>query len=155
MGWAEPRSLRQRYGAILDGLTHSQRKDLLTDLTKSMARPVIPEEERHHLCVIIHHGHWQGATKCQGDKALCARCLQGGYRHEETVMHEVHECSAGQKVWETVANQWQATTGLSLDITAPSLTVMGLRPEPGESEPQAAKDRFHMPRSRHGAYYTP
>ena len=53
------------------------------------------------------------------------------------------------------ANHWQATTGLSLDITAPSLTVMGLRPEPGESEPQAAKDRFHMPRSRHGAYYTP
>ena len=27
--------------------------------------------------------------------------------------------------------------------TAPSLTVMGLHPKPGESEPQAAKDRFH------------
>ena len=59
-------------------------------------------------------------------------------------MHaEVHECAAAQQVWETVANHWQATTGLSLDITAPSLTVMGLRPEPRESEPQAAKDRFH------------
>ena len=51
MGWAEPRSLRQRYGAILDGLTHSQRKNLLADLAKGMAHPVIPEEERHHLYV--------------------------------------------------------------------------------------------------------
>ena len=67
------------------------------------------------------HGHLQGATKCQGGKALCARCLQGGDSHGETVMHEVHECPGAKKVWEIVARKWQATTGLSLDITTPSL----------------------------------
>ena len=41
-GWAEPRSLRMRYGAILDGLTQSkQRKDLLAKLAKGMAHPAV------------------------------------------------------------------------------------------------------------------
>ena len=139
--WVEPRSLTQRYAPALAGLTAAQRWRLLSRLAIGISHPAIPEAERHHLWVTIHHGHRQGANKCKGDKALCARCLQRGDRHEETATHEVAECPEARAVWAGIAKAWEAATGEPLDTTTPRLTVMGLRPEPGPSATKQARDR--------------
>ena len=113
----------------------------LTPLAIGISHPAIPEAERHHLWVTIHHGHRQGANKCKGDKALCARCLQRGDRHEETVTHEVTACPEARAVWAGIVKAWEAATGEPLDTATPRLTVMGLRPEPGPSPSKQARDR--------------
>ena len=52
----------------------------------------IPEDERHHLYVTMHHGHWQGGNKHKGggDQHLCATCLQAGVSQEDMAMHVAH-----------------------------------------------------------------
>ena len=72
----EPRSFTARYGALLDGLSAQERRARLAKVAKAITHPAIPEEERHHLYVNIHHGHLQGANKCKGDQRYCATCLQ-------------------------------------------------------------------------------
>ena len=63
--WREPRSFAERYGALLTGLSAQERRARLAKVAKAIMHPAIPEEERHHLYVNIHHGHLQGANKCR------------------------------------------------------------------------------------------
>ena len=70
--WREPRSFTARYGALLAGLSAQERRARLAKAAKAIAHPAVPEEERHHLYVNIHHGHWQGGNKCKGDQRYCA-----------------------------------------------------------------------------------
>ena len=74
--WQEPRSFTTRFDTLLSGLSAQERRARLARVAEAIAHPVIPEEERHHLYVNIHHGHWQGANKCKGDQRFCATCLQ-------------------------------------------------------------------------------
>ena len=90
----------------------------------------------------MHHGHFEGANKQKGDKALCARCLARGDRHEETVVHAVHECPESAEVWAAIARTWETTTSEPLDISSPILTVLGLRPKPSPGAPTQARERF-------------
>ena len=91
--WREPRSFTARYHTLLAGLSAQERRARLDRVADAIAHPAIPEEERHHLYVNIHHGHWQGVNKCKGDQRYCATCLRAtGVRHEETVMHVAHAC---------------------------------------------------------------
>ena len=84
------------------------------------------EEERHHLYVTMHHGHWQGGNKGKGDQSLCATCLQTGARHEDTTTHVAHDCPTARAVWAAIAQTWQEATSEPLDVTNPTLTVLGL-----------------------------
>ena len=89
---------------------------ILAAIADGLAHSAIPQEESHHLWVTMHHGHLQGQHKCkgQGDKALCARCLQldPPQRHEESVLHEYHECPKVRKgVWEPLAVLRRSTDG--------------------------------------------
>ena len=90
----------------------------------------------------MHHGHFEGAVKRKGDQALCARCLARGDRHEETVMHAVHECPESAEVWATIARTWEATASEPLDTSSPILTVLGLRPRPSPEAPTQTRERF-------------
>ena len=120
------RSLTQRYAPALAGLTAGQRWRLLARIALGICHPAIPEAERHHLWVTVQHGHWQGTQKCKAQKckkALCARCLQRGEHHEETVTHEVNDCPEARKVWAGIAKAWEAATGEALDTTTPRLTA--------------------------------
>ena len=90
--WREPRSFTTRYKALLDGLSTQERHARLARVAAALTHPAIPEEERHHLYVTIHHGHWQGGNKGKGDQSLCATCLQTGARHEDTTTHVAHDC---------------------------------------------------------------
>ena len=68
--WREPRSFTTRYKALLDGLTTQERRARLARVAAALTHPAIPEEERHHLYVTMHHGHWQGGNKGKGDQRL-------------------------------------------------------------------------------------
>ena len=125
------------------GLSAQERRARLAKVAKAITHPAIPEEERHHLYVNIHHGHLQGANKCKGDQRYCATCLQTtGARREETVMHASHECPTARAVWTAVGKAWEAATTESLDATDPILTVLGLRPEPPHGASDQARDRY-------------
>ena len=140
--WAEPRSFATRYAPMFAGLSQIQRLTRLSDIASALTHWALPEQERHHLCVTMHHGHFEGANKQKGDKALCARCLARGDRHEETVVHAVHECPDSAEVWAAIARTWEATTSEPLDISSPILTVLGLRPKPSPGAPTQARERF-------------
>ena len=139
--WVEPRSFTTRYAPLLAGLSSAERRSRLAQIAEAVAHPVIPERERHHLYVTMHHGHWQGAKKCKGDHALCARCLQGGARHEETVAHVVHDCPTAREVWPAIAKAWEAATTEPLDTSSQSVTVLGLRPKPPAGATTQDRDR--------------
>ena len=140
--WSEPRSFATRYAPMFAGLSQAQRLTRLGEIAGALTHWALPEEERHHLCVTMHHGHFQGAAKRKGDHALCARCLARGDSHEETVVHTVHECPESREVWSALARAWEATTGEPLDTSNPTLTVLGLRPRPDSSAPAQARERF-------------
>ena len=115
----------------------------LARVAEALAHPAIPEEERHHLYVTIHHGHWQGNHKCKGDQRYCATCLlQTGAHHEETVRHVAHDCPTARAVWTAVAGAWEAATTEPLDVTNPTLTVLGLRQKPPDGALSQARARF-------------
>lgn len=135
LAYAEPRAFARdgRLAPLLAGLCGEQRRQRLAAIASGITHSVIPPEESHHLCVTVHHGHLQGQNKCRGDKGLCARCLAlRGERHEETVLHEYHDCPEAKAVWAKVAADWLEATGDALDAGSPLLTVTGLRlPTPG------------------------
>jgi hypothetical protein len=139
--WAEPRSLHTRYADALADLTPQQRSRLLTDLAAATTHWAIPEEERHHLVVTVHHGHLQGGNKCKGDRKWCARCLKAGDQHEDTATHTAHSCPAAREVWARVAKAWEDATGEHLDVSSPRLTVLGLRPKPQQAATPPEKAR--------------
>ena len=145
LAYTEPRALAHggRLAPLLAGLPHEQRRRRLAAIANGMKHGVIPQEESHHLYVTMHHGHLQGQVKCRGgDKGLCARCLLRGERHEETVLHEHHECPEARALWEKIADGWLEATGERLDTGSPLLTVAGLRlPTPG-GLPAGARARF-------------
>jgi hypothetical protein len=124
------------------GLSMTQRLGRLSEIADALTHWALPEQERQHLCVTMHHGHFEGAHKQKGDRALCARCLARGDSHEETVVHAVHECPEAAEVWAGVARAWEATTSEPLDVSNPILTVLGLRPKPGPETPTQARQRF-------------
>ena len=140
--WREPRSFTTRYKALLDGLTTQERRDRLARVAAALTHPAIPEEERHHLYVTMHHGHWQGGNKGKGDQSLCATCLQTGARHEDTTTHVAHDCPTARDVWAAIAQTWQEATSEPLDVTNPTLTVLGLRPKPPAGATSLTKARY-------------
>ena len=120
-----------RYAALLTGLSAQQRRARLAKVAEAIAHPVIPEAERHHLYVHIHHGQWQGTHKCTGDQRYCATCLQEtGDKREEHAMHVSHDCPTARAVWAAVADTWESATAEPLDVNDPTLTILGLRPQP-------------------------
>ena len=139
--YAEPRSLSTRYADALAGLTPQQRSRLLADLAAAATHWAIPEEERHHLLITIHHGHLQGGNKCKADRKWCARCLKAGDQHEDTATHTAHGCPAAREVWARVAKAWEDATGEHLDVSCPRLTVLGLRPKPQQTATPPEKAR--------------
>ena len=139
--YAEPRSLSTRYADALAGLTPQQRSRLLADLAAATTHWAIPEEERHHLLITIHHGHLQGGNKCKADRKWCARCLKAGDQHEDTATHTAHGCPAAREVWARVAKAWEDATGEHLDVSCPRLTVVGLRPKPQQTATPPEKAR--------------
>jgi len=140
--WREPRSFTTRYKALLDGLSTQERHARLARVAAALTHPAIPEEERHHLYVTIHHGHWQGGNKGKGDQGLCATCLQAGASHEDTTTHVAHDCPTARAVWAAIAQTWQEATSEPLDVTNPTLTVLGLRPKPPDGATSLAKARY-------------
>jgi hypothetical protein len=85
-------------------------------------------------------------------KALCARCLQRGEHHEETVTHEVNDCPEARKVWAGIAKAWEAATGEPLDTTTPRLTAFAQNLGPPRRSKPATGTR---PPSQPGACCTP
>ena len=82
----------------------------------------------------------QASHKCKGDKAFCAQCLRRGERHEETAIHEYHECPAIREgVWKPLAKVWLAATGDTINVESPLLTVAGLRLAPTTLAGEARK----------------
>ena len=152
--WAEPRSLHARYADALADLTPQQRSRLLADLAAATTHWAIPEEERHHFLITVHHGHLQGGNKCKGDHKWCARCLKTGHRHEDTATHTAHSCPAARQVWARVAKAWEDATGQHLDVSCPRLTVLGLRPRPQQTRPRPPKRHATRPQSPPGASFT-
>ena len=63
--WAEPRSIGTRYAAAVADLSPPQRSRLLADLAAATTHWAVPAAERNHLLVTMHHGHLQGANKCE------------------------------------------------------------------------------------------
>ena len=70
--WREPRSFTTRYATLFAGLSTrslslylstQERSARLRRVAEALTHPAIPEEERHHLYVTMHHGHWQGGNK--------------------------------------------------------------------------------------------
>ena len=122
--WAEPRSIGTRYAAAIADLSPPQRASLLADLAAATTHWAIPAEERNHLLVTMHHGHLQGANKCEGDRKWCATCLKAGHKHEDTATHTAHECTVAREVWEKLAKAWEEATGERLDTSHPRLTVL-------------------------------
>ena len=160
----------------LRGLSAQERNARLRRVAEALTHPAIPEAERHHLYVTMHHGHWQGGIKLrdEGDQRLCATCLMAGDRHEDTAVHVAHGCPTARAVWAAIAQTWQEATSEPLDVADPTLTVLGLRPEqPGRGDGRAGarfRDRepawrllhavtllkLHQARTRaHMAYHDP
>ena len=85
---------------MVAGLSEAERGQRIAAIAAGISHWAIPAEEQLHLIVTAHHGHAQGARKCSGDKALCARCLSKGVRTEEHTTHEHHSCpEAAAPVW--------------------------------------------------------
>ena len=61
--WREPRSFTTRYATLFEGLSTQERCARLRRVAEALTHPAIPEVERHHLYVTMHHGHWQGGIK--------------------------------------------------------------------------------------------
>jgi hypothetical protein len=139
--WAEPRSIGTRYAAAVADLSPPQRSRLLADLAAATTHWAVPAAERNHLLVTMHHGHLQGANKCEGDRGWCATCLKAGHKHEDTATHTAHECPVAREVWARVAKAWEDATGERLDAAHPRLTVLGLRPAPPQTATPPDKAR--------------
>ena len=141
--YTEPRVFEgadARYAALVAGLTGEARRRRLAAIAEGLSHWAIPQEESHHLRVTMHHGHLQASRKCEGDKALCARCLQRNARHEESAIHEYHDCPAIREgVWKPLASAWLEATGDAIDIESPLLTVAGLRLAPATLTGDARK----------------
>ena len=45
-------------------------------------------------------------------------------------MHVSHDCPTARAVWTAVADTWESATAEPLDVNDPTLTVLGLRPQP-------------------------
>ena len=143
--WREPRSFTTRYATLFAGLSTQERSTRLRRVAAALTHPAIPEVERHHLYVTIHHGHWQGGIKLRGggERHLCATCLQAGDSQEDTAVHVAHGCPTARAVWAAVARTWQEATSEPLDVTDPTLTVLGLRPkQPGGGDGRT-EARYH------------
>ena len=132
--WDSPRVFTTggRYEYMLAGLSEEGKRRRIRSIATGMRHPAIPQQESHHLCITMHHGHWQGGQKCKGEEALCAHCLRAGTRVEETSTHAHHECGVAKAVWQEVAERWKQATGEELDVTEPLLTVAGLRTPPAD-----------------------
>ena len=78
----------------------------------------------------------------KGDQRLCATCLQTGARHEDTTTHVAHDCPTARAVWAAIAQTWQEATSEPLDVTNPTLTVVGLRPKPPDGATSLTKARY-------------
>ena len=126
--WREPRSFTTRYATLFEGLSTQERSARLRRVAEALTHPAIPDVERHHLYVTMHHGHWQGGIKLRdrGDQRLCATCLRAGDSQEDTAVHVAHGCPTARAVWAAVARTWQEATSEPLDVTDPTLTVLGL-----------------------------
>ena len=120
-------------------LTPQQRSRLPADLAAATTHWAIPDVERRHLLITVHHGHLQGGDKCKGDRRWCATCLKAGDQHEDTTTHTAHECTVAREVWAKVANAWEDATGERLDVSHPRLTVLGLRPAPPQGGRAASR----------------
>ena len=107
----------------------------------------IPDVERRHLLITVHHGHLQGGDKCKGDRRWCATCLKAGDKREDTATHTAHECTVAREVWAKLTSAWEDATGESLDVSHPRLTVLGLRPAPPQTAtpPDRARHRATEP----------
>jgi len=105
--------------------SRQQRSRLPADLAAATTHWAIPDVERCHLLITVHHGHLQGGDKCKGDRRWCATCLKAGDQHEDTAIHTAHECTVAREVWAKVANAWEDATGERLDVSHPRLTVLG------------------------------
>ena len=147
--WREPRSFTTRYATLFEGLSTQERSARLRRVAEALTHPAIPEVERHHLYVTMHHGHWQGGIKLRdrGDQRLCATCLRAGDSQEDTAVHVAHGCPTARAVWAAVARTWQEATSEPLDVTDPTLTVLGLRPrQPSGGDSRAeARHRAREP----------
>jgi len=127
--WQEPRVFAPggRYEFMIEHLPEEEAGRRMAAIAKGITHRVIPPHEQVHLLKTAHHSHRQGAIKCHGAEALCARCLCAGRATEEHTLHEHHECPAARNVWVKVAAAWRQATGEHLDISDPLLTIMGLR----------------------------
>ena len=81
-----------RYSSLLSGAGDPQR--LMAAMAEGICCPAIPQEERHHLFITMHHGHAEGSVKCSGEAALCPRCLLHGLRVAETAIPKYPACPA-------------------------------------------------------------
>ena len=54
-----------------------------------------------------------------------------------------HDCPTARAVWAAVADTWEAATTEPLDITDPTLTVLGLRPQPPVGALGGARARYY------------
>ena len=120
-----------RYAALVAGLSPQARDRRIAAIAQGIAHAAIPQEEAHHLSITIHHGHIEGANKCAGDEALCARCLADAHPTEETAVHKYYSCQTVlDHVWGPIARAWHRTTGDTLDFSSPLLAITGLRLQP-------------------------
>jgi len=88
--YATPRvfdGTRARYASLIASLSAPARDRRLAAIAEGIKHPAIPQEEAHHLAITIHHGHVEGAVKCAGSEAMCARCLADASSTEETAIH--------------------------------------------------------------------
>ena len=66
--------------------------------------------------------------------------MRRGERHEETAIHEYHECpTIREGVWRPLAKVWLAATGDTINVESPLLTVAGLRLAPATLAGEARK----------------
>ena len=129
-----------RYAALLAGLSAPARERCIADIAAGIAHPAIPPDEALHLCITLHHGHMEGATKCAGDEACCSRCLANARSVEETAVHKYHACpEILHGVWQPVARAWHRATGDTLDLASQLLVITGLRRQPPHLSEDALK----------------
>ena len=58
-------------------------------------------------------------------------------------MHVSHDCPTACAVWAAVADTWEAATTEPLDVTNPTLTVLGLRPQPPDGALGRDKAKYY------------
>ena len=98
--WEEPRVFYPggRYEFMVEHLPEQEARRRIAAIAKGITHWVIPPQEQVHLLKTAHHSHKQGAIKCHGAEALCARCLCAKRPTEEHALHEHHECPEARKV---------------------------------------------------------